>query len=88
MSIVGGYTVFLPGFWEPSTFVFSYFMVGLTPVLFVAWKLIHKTKWKPFAPETIDLKGEVNEIEEYTRNFVQQPYKNVGDKVFNKMFGG
>ncbi|EME88492.1 uncharacterized protein MYCFIDRAFT_54490 [Pseudocercospora fijiensis CIRAD86] len=86
MAIVGGYTVFLPGSWEASTFVFSYFMVFLTPVLFVGWKLIHRTKW--YKPEEVDLQGEVKEIEEYQRNFVQAPYRNVFDKIFNKMFGG
>ncbi|KAF2210558.1 hypothetical protein CERZMDRAFT_69221 [Cercospora zeae-maydis SCOH1-5] len=86
MSIVGGYTVFLPGYWDVSTFVFSYFMIFLTPALFVFWKVFKRTKW--YKPEEVDLKGEVAEIEEYTRNFVQQPYKNIGDKWFNKMFGG
>lgn len=62
MAIVGGYTVFLPGFWEPSTFVFSYFMVFLTPVLFLGWKLVKRTKWH--RPEEVDLVGEVKEIEE------------------------
>lgn len=62
MSIVGGYTVFLPGFWEVSTFIFSYFMVFLFPVLYIGWKLIHRTKW--YRPEEVDLKGEVAEIEE------------------------
>lgn len=107
MAIVGGYTVFLPGRWEASTFVFSYFMVFLTPALFVGWKIIKKTKW--YKPEEVDLVGESKEIDEvsqatmapmqntepaiannsqYTRNFVPVTYKNIGDKVFNKMFGG
>lgn len=48
-------------------------MIALCPVLFVAWKLIHRTKWKK--AHELDLKGEVEEIDEYTRNFVPQPYK-------------
>jgi amino acid transporter len=35
--------------------------------------MIKKTQWKKL--EDIDLKGEVEEIEEYTRNFVPQPSK-------------
>jgi amino acid transporter len=62
MAIVGGYTVFLPGYWNVETFIFSYFMVFLTPALFIGWKLIHRTKWH--RPEAVDLKGEVAEIEE------------------------
>lgn len=62
MAIVGGYTVFLPGFWEVQTFLFSYFMVFLFPVLFVGWKVVKRTRW--YAPEEVDLKGEREEIEE------------------------
>ncbi|KAK3070741.1 general amino acid permease agp2 [Teratosphaeriaceae sp. CCFEE 6253] len=54
--------------------------------VFVGWKLIKKSKWR--GPHEIDLRGEVEEIDEYTRNFVQKPYKNVFDKWFNKAFGG
>lgn len=62
MAIVGGYTVFLPGFWEVQTFLFSYFMVFLFPVLFVGWKVVKRTRW--YSPEEVDLKGEREEIEE------------------------
>ena len=70
---VGGYQVFLDGYWDSAAFVFSYFSVALFPVLFFGWKLIKKTHWKKLTE--IDLKGEVAEIEEYTRNFVPQPSK-------------
>ncbi|KJX97053.1 general amino acid permease Agp2 like protein [Zymoseptoria brevis] len=86
MMFVGGYTVFLPGRWDVETFVFSYFMIGLVPCLFVGWKIAKKTTWKK--SHEVDLQGEAKEIDEYTRNFVPTPYKNVGDKIFNKMFGG
>lgn len=62
MAFVGGYTVFLPGGWAASDFVFSYFMIGLFPVLFVGWSIIKKAKFRK--PEEADLKGEVEEIEE------------------------
>ena len=71
MAFVGGYTVFLPGQWDVPTFLFSYFMIGLFPVLFFWWKLIKKSKWRK--PEEVDLKGEVAEIDEYTRNYVPTP---------------
>lgn len=44
MAFVSGYTVFLPGNWDVPTFLFSYTMIGLVPVLFVLWKVIKKTK--------------------------------------------
>jgi amino acid transporter len=62
MTFVGGYTVFLPTFWTVEDFIFSYFMVGLFPVLFIAWTLIKKAKLRK--PEEVDLKGEVEDIEE------------------------
>lgn len=68
MAIVGGYTVFLPGFWEVQTFLFSYFMVFLFPVLFVGWKVVKRTRW--YSPEEVDLKGEREEIEEVCAFFL------------------
>lgn len=43
MAFVGGYTVFVDDNWDIPTFLFSYAMIGIVPVLFVAWKLIHRT---------------------------------------------
>ncbi|KAL4966304.1 amino acid permease/ SLC12A domain-containing protein [Aspergillus stella-maris] len=73
MTFVGGYTVFLPlyGFWQVSDFLFSYAMIGICPVLYVGWKLIHKTKIRK--PAEIDLRQDLDEIEEYERNYVPQP---------------
>ncbi|PQE17526.1 general amino acid permease protein [Rutstroemia sp. NJR-2017a BBW] len=68
MAFVGGYTVFLPGQWDVPTFLFSYAMIGVFPVIFVTWKLIKKTKW--LKPEEVQLRTrEVEEIEEYTRRW-------------------
>ncbi|KAG7092687.1 hypothetical protein E1B28_009020 [Marasmius oreades] len=44
MAFVGGYTVFLPGKWDVPSFLFSYCMIGVVPVLFIAWKVFHNTK--------------------------------------------
>ena len=63
--------MFLPGQWDVPTFLFSYFMIGLFPVLFFGWKLLKGAKWRK--PEEVDLKGEVAEIDEYTRNYVPKP---------------
>lgn len=71
MAFVGGYPVFLPGQWDVPTFLFSYFMIGLFPILFFGWKLLKGSKWRK--PEEVDLKGEVAEIDEYTRNYVPTP---------------
>ncbi|EGC41999.1 amino acid permease [Histoplasma capsulatum var. duboisii H88] len=84
MAFVGGYTVFLPGNWSIPTFLFSYTMIGLCPVLFFGWKLSKKTKW--FKPHEVDLFKDVAEIDEYTKNFVPTPPRNRIDKYFNKLF--
>lgn len=73
--------VFLPGNWDVPTFLFSYFMIGMCPILFFGWKLIKKTKWKK--PREVDLVGEREEIDEYTRNFVQQPYRYVAMSLWH-----
>ncbi|CAG8064956.1 unnamed protein product [Penicillium olsonii] len=73
MAFVGGYTVFLPGNWSVPTFLFSYTMIGLFPVMYFSWKFVHKTKL--LKSEEVDLVSGVVEIEEYTRDFVTPPPK-------------
>ena len=73
MTFVGGYTVFLPGQWDVPTFLFSYMMIGVFPVVFLGWKLLKRTKW--LKPHEVDLQKDLDEIEEYTRNFVERPPK-------------
>lgn len=73
MAFVGGYTVFLPGFWTVPDFLFSYTMIAVFPILYLVWKVIHKTKI--VKPEEADLKKDLDEIEEYTRNYVPTPPK-------------
>lgn len=44
MAFASGYAVFLPGKWDTATFFFSYTMNGVVPLLFIFWKVIHKTR--------------------------------------------
>ncbi|KAI9166445.1 putative amino acid permease [Paramyrothecium foliicola] len=87
MAFVGGYTVFLPldGYWAVADFLFSYTMIGVFPLLYIAWKIIHKTKI--YKPEEVDLRKGVAEIEEYERNFVPKPPNSMFEKVLDKLFG-
>lgn len=71
MIWVGGYPVFLAGKWSVPTFLFSYTMCAVFPILFVGWKLLKKTRW--LTAEEVDLRKDVEEIEEYTREYVPQP---------------
>ncbi|KAL4889713.1 general amino acid permease [Aspergillus ambiguus] len=85
MAFVGGYTVFLPGNWDIPTFFFSYTMIGVFPVIFISWKLWHKTKF--YAPEEIDITTGLDEIEEYHRNYVPTPPSNALSRYADWLFG-
>ncbi|TVY22917.1 General amino acid permease [Lachnellula hyalina] len=85
MTFVGGYTVFLSGQWDVPTFLFSYLMIAIFPVIFVGWKLLKKTKWlKPH--EVVLRTSEVDEIEEYTRNYVERTPKTRWHGYVDKIF--
>ena len=73
MTFVGGYAVFLPGNWNVPTFLFSYMSIFVFPVLFFFWKVMKRTKW--LRSEEVDLLKDLDEIEEYTRNYVEKPPK-------------
>lgn len=84
MTFVGGYSVFLPGNWDIPTFLFSYAMVGIFPVLYVGWKLVKRTKIRD--PRTVDLVTGVREVEEYTANFVPRGHKNEFERYCEVLF--
>ncbi|KAF2856414.1 hypothetical protein T440DRAFT_384706 [Plenodomus tracheiphilus IPT5] len=85
MTFLGGYTVFLKGYWDVPSFLFSYLMVMVFPVLYLGWKLLKKTKF--VKPQDADLYSDVAEIEEYTRNFKAKPETNPFIRVLDKLFG-
>ncbi|KAL2430376.1 General amino acid permease AGP2 [Exophiala dermatitidis] len=84
MAFVGGYPVFLPGNWDVPTFLFSYTSVAVFPILFVGWKLYKKTKW--LKPEQVDLRKDLDDIEEYERTYVPREPRNAFVKYFDKLF--
>lgn len=83
-TFVGGYTVFLPGNWDIASFFFSYTSVVAFPVLYLGWKLIHKTTIYP--ADKVDLQQDLEEVEEYTRNYTPPPPRNGFSKWFNILF--
>ncbi|KAH7388630.1 amino acid permease/ SLC12A domain-containing protein [Pyrenochaeta sp. MPI-SDFR-AT-0127] len=85
MTFVGGYTVFLKGFWDVPSFLFSYLMVFLFPILFIGWKILKKTKF--IKAHEVDLVTDLAEIEEYHRTFVEKPETNPFNRVLDKLFG-
>ncbi|UKZ76969.1 hypothetical protein TrVFT333_004685 [Trichoderma virens FT-333] len=87
MAFVGGYTVFLPlpGYWNIADFLFSYSMIFVYPVLYFGYKFVRKTKIHK--PEEVDLFKDVDEIEEYQRNYIPTPPRNGFEKILDKVFG-
>ncbi|PYH36563.1 putative general amino acid permease (Agp2) [Aspergillus neoniger CBS 115656] len=85
MTFVGGYTVFLPGNWDIPTFFFSYTMIGVFPVIYVGWKLWHRTKF--LSPKEVDIVTGVEEVEVYTRNYVEEPSSNAFTRFNDMVFG-
>lgn len=88
MSVVGGYTVFLPGRWDVPTFIFSYFMIFLFPIVFVGWKFYSKSVWLMNKPEQIVLGGkEKEEVDAYEREYVESPPRSKLIKWWDFIFG-
>ncbi|USP74274.1 amino-acid permease inda1 [Curvularia clavata] len=85
MTFVGGYTVFLKGNWDVPSFLFSYLMVFIFPVLVIGWKIVKKSKWVK-SHET-DLVTDLAEIEEYHRTYVEKPETNPFNRFLDKVFG-
>ncbi|ODV62888.1 uncharacterized protein ASCRUDRAFT_74344 [Ascoidea rubescens DSM 1968] len=67
MVFLSGYTVFLPGWWNVETFLFSYIMIFIDISIFIGWKLLKRTKWKK--SEEVDLTTGLDEIEEYEKEY-------------------
>ncbi|KAK0619933.1 amino acid permease/ SLC12A domain-containing protein [Immersiella caudata] len=85
MTFVGGYTVFLPGNWNVPTFLFSYTMIFVCPILFLGYKIVMRTHFRKAA--TIDLYENLDEIEEYQRNFVPTKPSNAFERFLDWLFG-
>lgn len=69
MTWVGGFSVFLPGFWNVPNFFFSYTMPVLFPVIFVIWKVIRRTRW--VRSSEADLVEGLDEVEAYEKTYVE-----------------
>lgn len=64
-----GYSSFTP--WSVESFFTYYTMVLLAPVLFVGWKVVHKTKF--VSPYEADLVWQRPAVEAYEATFVNPP---------------
>ncbi|KAK4151101.1 amino acid permease/ SLC12A domain-containing protein [Chaetomidium leptoderma] len=85
MTFVGGYTVFLPGHWDIPTFLFSYTMIAICPILYIGYKIVKKTKI--YSPEEVDLQKNLDEIDHYERTYVPSPPGNAFQRFLDRTFG-
>ena len=59
-------------------------MIFVFPILFFGWKFVKKTKW--IRSSEADLYQDLDEIEEYHKNYAPTPPKNAVEKWFNRLF--
>ncbi|GME78547.1 unnamed protein product [Ambrosiozyma monospora] len=63
---VQGYTVFLPGNWSVTDFLFAYLMIFIDLALFIVWKVLKRTKYlKPMDRDITSGLEEVDTHEKY-----------------------
>ncbi|KAF7338121.1 General amino acid permease [Mycena venus] len=81
-----GWTVFLPGNWDVPTFLFSYAMLGVAPVLFVFWKVFRRTTWQLAEDITFFVK-EREQVDLYEDTYVADApssfFAKIGDFIFS-----
>ncbi|KAJ6502336.1 general amino acid permease AGP2 [Mycena sanguinolenta] len=82
MAFVGGWTVFLPGNWDVPTFLFSYAMLGVAPVLFVFWKIFRRTTWQ-HAEDVTFFGKEREQVDMYEEAYAAERHPPVG--IFAKI---
>ncbi|KAK0219515.1 putative carnitine transport protein [Armillaria nabsnona] len=69
MPFILGYSVFMPGNWDTTTFFFSYTIIGVLPILFIVWKILHRTRL--IRPEEVTFFEEERKIiDDYEASFV------------------
>lgn len=85
MALVLGYTVFINGNWDITTFFTSYTMVGFFPLAFISWKIIKRTKYVP--PGTADLNlGTVKDDIDLYETLYEPPKRGKVGTFLNKFF--
>ncbi|KAL0571212.1 general amino acid permease agp2 [Marasmius crinis-equi] len=82
MAFVAGWAVFMPGKWDVPTFIFTYAIIPVVPLLFVFYKLYRRTKWRKL--EDIDFFESERALvdlheEEYS---MTPPSRKLIDKIF------
>ncbi|KAM0787408.1 hypothetical protein ACM66B_003492 [Microbotryomycetes sp. NB124-2] len=77
--LMQGYGVFLKGYWNTQSFIFSYFAPALFVVLFIGWKIVKKTTY--YKPAEMDVTSFVNDPEFTEEQAYDQERGRVGSIV-------
>ncbi|KAH7153540.1 putative general amino acid permease [Dactylonectria macrodidyma] len=85
MFLAGGYSLFLSGGWDVMWFFLTYGMLAFFVILFVAWKLVFKTKYVRPGTADLSLDGLKEEIDNYEAMLAPHEPKKV-ERVLNKIF--
>ncbi|KAL2823575.1 amino acid permease/ SLC12A domain-containing protein [Aspergillus cavernicola] len=85
MTLILGYTVFLNGQWDTTTFFTSYLMVGFFIVAFVFWKVVRRTKYVKLGTADLKLGSTKDEIDLYEALY-EKPKRGKIMGYFNGLF--
>lgn len=61
----------------------SYTMIAVCPLLYLAWKVLKRSKF--YKPEEVDLVKNLDEIEAYEANYMPRPAKYVAPLPYVKL---
>ena len=70
MTLIVGYTVFIKGNWDYTTFLTNYLMIGIFALFFVVWKIVFKTKYVRPGTADLQLGTTKNDIDTYELHYV------------------
>jgi amino acid transporter len=85
MTLILGYTVFINGNWDTTTFFTSYTMVGFFFVAFVFWKVVKRTKYVRLGTADLKLGTTKDDIDLYEALY-EKPRRGKVGAYFNGWF--
>ncbi|KAL3459371.1 amino acid permease/ SLC12A domain-containing protein [Aspergillus heterothallicus] len=85
MTLILGYTVFINGHWDTTTFFTSYTMVGFFIVAFIFWKVVKRTKYVRLGEADLKLGRTKDDIDLYEALY-EKPVRGKLGTYLNKWF--
>lgn len=87
MMLLLGFYIFFPGEWSIMWSFLNYAFLLAFPIGFIAWKLIHKTKYRPLGTADLGLGGDVQHIDDYEDLVEVVPLSGISGWI-ERIFGG